>query len=94
MDENSFLTEIGNKPSSIDQVEGQYMGLLRFTPGGWGRVVALRETLSPLECDSMHMTGTLQKLIESRQAAVKAVPYQGKWGEFDSEVDIKLYEKK
>jgi L-glutamine-phosphate cytidylyltransferase len=94
MDENSFLAEIGNEPSSIDQVEGQYMGLLRFTPKGWEKVVGLRTTLSPKECDSMHMTGTLQKLIESKQVAIKAIPYEGKWGEFDSEVDIKLYEKK
>lgn len=32
IDENSFNIEIGNRPDSLDQVKGQYMGLLRFTP--------------------------------------------------------------
>ena len=36
------LAEIGNKPQSVDDVQGQYMGLLRFTPEGWAEVVRLR----------------------------------------------------
>ncbi len=90
MDENSFLTEIGNKPGSIDEVEGQYMGLLRFTPCGWREVVSLRRSFPPSVCDSMHMTGTLQKLIENKQVEIKAVPYHGAWGEFDSQEDVNL----
>ena len=29
------LIEIGLKASSIEEIEGQYMGLLKFTPAGW-----------------------------------------------------------
>ena len=90
MDENSFLTEIGNKPGSIEEVEGQYMGLLSFSPSGWKSVTDLRQKLSPAECDSMHMTGTLQRLIDAQSLRIKAIPYLGKWGEFDSQEDIDL----
>jgi L-glutamine-phosphate cytidylyltransferase len=90
INEDSFLTEIGNKPNSTDEVEGQYMGLLRFSTEGWEKVVLLRENLSPDDCDSMHMTGTLQKLIETRQVWIKALPYKGEWGEFDSQEDVNL----
>ena len=35
---NNYITEIGNKPQSLDEIDGQYMGLLRFNPDSWGKV--------------------------------------------------------
>ena len=78
------LAEIGKKPNSVDQVEGQYMGLLRFTPKGWAEVTRVRATLSAAERDRMHMTGTLQMLIEAKRIPVHAISYKGNWGEIDS----------
>jgi choline kinase len=85
------LAEIGNKPQTIDEVEGQYMGLLRFSPKGWGEVARIRSVLAEDVCDRMHMTGTLQKVIEERKVPVMAVPYSGHWGEIDSEEDLAAY---
>jgi choline kinase len=86
------LAEIGNKPNTVDEVQGQYMGLLRFTPVGWAEVVRIRSTLSLEECDRMHMTGTLQLIIECRKIPVHALPYVGMWGEIDTEADLSVYE--
>lgn len=86
------LAEIGNKPSLIAQIEGQYMGLLRFTPEGWQEVVRIRSGLSPQMRDSMHMTGTLQKVIESGRVPITALPYHQSWGEVDSAEDLKVYQ--
>lgn len=86
------LAEIGNKPRTIEEIEGQYMGLLRFTPEGWREVRRIRAELSQELCDKMHMTGTLQKVIEAGKVPVASVPYSSEWGEFDSESDIKAYE--
>ena len=86
------LAEIGNKPQSIDQVQGQYMGLLRFTPEGWSEVLRIRSSLSIAECDSMHMTGTLQRVIGAGKLKVAAVPYGGAWGEVDSASDLDAYQ--
>jgi choline kinase len=89
---DGILTEIGSKPKSVDEVQGQYMGLLRFTPEGWAEVVRIRATLPAEQCDQMHMTGTLQLIIELGKIPVYALPYQGKWGEIDNPKDLKVYE--
>jgi choline kinase len=86
------LAEIGNKPASVQEVEGQYMGVLRFTPSGWSEVQRIRDALQPAVRDRMQMTGTLQKVIEEGRVPVEAVPYTGAWGEFDSEQDIRAFD--
>lgn len=85
------LAEIGNKPTSLDEVQGQYMGLLRFTPEGWAEVLRIRTGLTSEQCDTMHMTGTLQKIIDTGRVAIEAVPYDGEWGEIDTMSDMELY---
>jgi len=87
---NGTLAEIGNRPRTIDEVEGQYMGLLRFTEQGWNEVARVRAAMPARERDAMHMTGTLQKIIEFGRLQVFAVPYQGAWGEFDSPDDLRV----
>ena len=85
------LSEIGQKPKSVEEVQGQYMGLLRFTPYGWSEVLRIRKQFSQLDADRMHMTGTLQKVIDEGIVPVHATPYFGQWGEVDSEEDLKVY---
>jgi choline kinase len=87
------LAEIGNKPTSANEVQGQYMGLLRFTPEGWAEVLRIRSGLTSEQCDKMHMTGTLQKVIDASRVAIAAVPYAGEWGEVDSAEDLLHSEK-
>jgi choline kinase len=86
------LAEIGNKPQSVGEVEGQYMGLLRFTPAGWAEVLRIRSVLTRNECDRMHMTGTLQKVIEAGRISIAAIPECGEWGEVDSAEDLAAYQ--
>lgn len=88
---NGTLAEIGRKPNTVDEVEGQYMGLLRFTPEGWSEVSRIRRKLSSVECDRMHMTGTLQKVIDENRITITALPYSGEWGEVDNSDDLEVY---
>lgn len=87
------LAEIGNKPTSVAEVQGQYMGLLRFTPEGWTEVLRIRSEFTSEQCDKMHMTGTLQKVIDAGRVAIAALPYTGEWGEVDSAEDLLHSEK-
>jgi len=87
------LAEIGYKPKSAEEVQGQYMGLLRFTPQAWLEIIRIINSLTFVERDSMHMTGTLQKVIEAGNISVVAVPYKGRWGEIDSITDLYFYER-
>ena len=86
-----ILLEIGKKPKSVDDVQGQYMGLLRFTPKGWGEVDRIRKELTQQKRDKMHMTETLQMVIEAKRFNIQAVEYKSSWGEIDSEDDLKVY---
>ncbi|HYF36089.1 MAG TPA: phosphocholine cytidylyltransferase family protein [Prosthecobacter sp.] len=85
------IVEIGAKPKAVADVEGQYMGLLRFTPRAWTEVERLRDGMPLERCDRMHMTGTLQCVIEAGRVPVHAVAYEGEWGEVDSEGDLASY---
>jgi choline kinase len=86
------LSEIGNKPGSLEEIDGQYMGLLRFTPESWREISRVRGELTDLQRDKMHMTGTLQKVIEAGRMPVSAVRYDRPWGEIDSPEDLTCYE--
>jgi L-glutamine-phosphate cytidylyltransferase len=87
------LSEIGNKPKTVEEVQGQYMGLLRFSQAGWEEVLRIRSSLSPEENDQMHMTGTLQKVIDAGKITVSAIAYDSDWGEVDSSEDLANYGK-
>jgi L-glutamine-phosphate cytidylyltransferase len=89
----NYLTEIGQKPRTVDEVKGQYMGLLRFTLAGWQELVRIRSGLATKELDAIHMTGALQKIIDEGKINIAALAYTGEWGEIDSEQDLLCYQK-
>lgn len=91
LNSDGSLAEIGNQPKSLADIEGQYMGLLRFTPAGWSEVTRIRGQLTAEQRDNMHMTATLQHVISAGRMAVTAIPYQLPWGEVDSSEDIDAY---
>jgi choline kinase len=91
LNNNQTIVEIGNKPKSVQEIQGQYMGLLRFTPEGWNELVTVRETLSSKARKSIHMTAMLQKIVEADKIRIAAMPYTGDWGEIDSKKDLELY---
>ena len=41
------LIEIGKRAKQIDEIEGQYMGLLKFTPQAWRAVEACSPAWMP-----------------------------------------------
>lgn len=88
---DSTISEIGNKPKSVDEIQGQYMGLLRFEPEGWREVLRICSALTSVESDRIHMTWVLQKIIESGKVSINAFSYNGEWGEVDSVKDLEVY---
>lgn len=88
LDASGHLSEIGGRPCDIEAIQGQYMGLLRFTPQGWAELSRIRGEVDQARRDAMHMTGSLQRIIEAGRLPVAAVAYHGSWGEIDSEQDL------
>ena len=89
--ENGLLKEIGGKPKSIDEIHGQYMGLLCCDSIGWKTICDVYADLGSA-ADRTDMTSFLRLLL-TKNIPIGVVPVDGKWCEVDSNTDIKQYEK-
>jgi choline kinase len=92
LDRQGNLQEIGLRTNTLTDIEGQYIGLLKFTPGGWACVRRLLDTLSEPELNALDMTSLLRRgLQDGWQIAVS--PVSGPWGEVDAQQDLDLYHR-
>ena len=88
------ITEVGDKVTDIDQIEAQYIGLMRFKKGGVDALRAARAGLGTVSRSWMekrplagaYMTDLLMEMILSG-VAVHAVPVAGGWLEIDTVAD-------
>ena len=86
------LLEIGGKTTRIEDIEGQYMGLLKFTPAAWSAVEALLGTLDAPIRDRLDMTGLLSRLLAAKACPISTFAAGGHWGEIDNRQDVALYQ--
>jgi choline kinase len=89
------IAEIGQKPAKMDEIQAQYLGLLKISAAGARDLLAAYRRLrqiSALACDRMFMTDFLQYLIV-KGYPVHAVPVRHGWLEIDRLFDIELYER-
>jgi choline kinase len=86
------LLEIGGKTTRIEDIEGQYMGLLKFTPPAWSAVEALLRRLDQAICNRLDVTGLLRLLLAAREVPIDTFGTDGQWGEIDNPEDVALYE--
>jgi len=97
LDDDGNVIELGNPPKSLDEIEGQYMGLIRVSASGAEKMVAAIDAIGPetrfggRTPDAMYMTDLLQHLIDSG-IAVHAVPVEGGWLEVDTVEDLDRFE--
>jgi choline kinase len=91
-DTRGNLIDIGGRTTYIDDIEGQYMGLLKFTPLAWRAVEAVLAAVDAKTRDAMDMTTLLRRLLDS-SFPISTVAIAGQWGEIDSAGDLELYEK-
>jgi choline kinase len=91
-DAGGNLIDIGRRTTDIDDIEGQYMGLLKFTPLAWRAVEAVLAGVDQKTRDAMDMTTLLRRLLDSG-FPISTVGIAGQWGEIDSSGDLELYEK-
>jgi len=91
-DARGNLIDIGKRTTQIDDIEGQYMGFLKFTPKAWRAVEAVLAAVDTKTRDSMDMTTLLRALLGTG-FPIRTVAIAGRWGEIDSASDLELYEK-
>ncbi|MBY6034657.1 phosphocholine cytidylyltransferase family protein [Marinobacter daepoensis] len=96
MDEQGNVTELGKKPSSYDQVQAQYMGLIKVRGD---RVQAFKDVFESMDrsavydgkdFDNMYMTSFIQFLIDAGWP-VKACLVSNGWLEVDTAEELEAY---
>lgn len=89
--EGDILIEIGKKNDKIENIQSQYMGLLKFSPRGWNTAFELFNSLEKEKRDKLDMTLFLSMLIDHIE--IRVVFVEGKWCEIDCNNDVESYEK-
>lgn len=104
-DQNSYLTEIGQKTTELARVQSQYIGLMRFRGEGLKAMLSLSaearrrsdngEALwrTNRNYAKMYMTDLLQGLIDAGHK-LRAVHIHRGWFEIDDLEDLKVVEAK
>ena len=101
INKQGYIKEIGQKPSSVSEIEGQYIGMIKIQNGG---VEALRSLYSKEQeeykngnsfasslrnLDELYMTDILQALINQGKN-IKPVWVDGGWLEVDDLSDLEI----
>ena len=86
------LLEIGSKTDRIENIEGQFIGLLKFTPSTWNAVEVLLNSLDTATRDHLDVTGLLRRLLATQRVPIDTFCTDGQWGEIDNPEDLTLYQ--
>jgi len=95
LDEN--IIELGKKPNSYSEIQGQYIGLLKISKNIIGRIAKFYHGLDRKaiydgkDYENMYMTSFIQLVIDNL-VPVKAVFINGGWVEIDSLGDLAIYD--
>ena len=94
IDQNGFIREIGAEPSSSDEIDAQYVGLLKVRADHLTRFADIYDELAGQEdgdaYTGVEMTAFVQRLVDEGWD-VQAVPVEGGWVEVDTTGDLELY---
>ena len=94
MDDLGYITEIGSPVADIEEIEAQYIGLMRFRGDGVDALRSARDNLRTVlepklagrTPDGAYMTDLLMKMIRMG-CRVHAVPIDSGWLEIDTTED-------
>jgi L-glutamine-phosphate cytidylyltransferase len=88
LDPSGAIRELGRSPTLYEQIEGQYMGLIKVRSDTAAPLAEHFRRLDPKQ----DMTGALQSWIDAG-GSLQSVPVSGGWLEVDTERDIHLYRR-
>jgi len=92
LDANGHVVEIGGQPNSVDEIQGQFMGLIKLDDVALDWIDFFLARQAPEAVDRLDMTGLLSALAAEGRPIV-AVPIAGGWCEIDSPKDLEVAEQ-
>lgn len=96
LDDSGAILEVGKKPQKFEDIEGQYIGLIKVSAGTAAGLIAYYDELAKdprigkSQLDNMYMTSFIQSLIDNGRC-IKSIPIESGWLEVDSVEDLELY---
>jgi L-glutamine-phosphate cytidylyltransferase len=93
--DDGTIADIGRRPRSFDEVQAQYLGLMKVTAEAATWIIEMFYRLRQMDArhaDRMFMTDLLQALIDDGRP-VNAVRVHHGWLEVDSQTDLMLYDR-
>ena len=87
---NFQILEIGKKTKSYSNIQGQYMGVIKFRPKGWRHFKKILYEKFDKNSKKMYLTDVFQKIIENKSDLIYGVKYNSKWMEIDNLKDYKI----
>jgi choline kinase len=105
IDENGIITNIGMKVNSLEEIQGQYIGLMKFNNEGIKNLKKIYEEAKlksvkginllnkNIPFKKSYMTDLIQAMI-NEGIKINAVKITNGWLELDSINDYNLYQKK
>lgn len=92
IDDDGRIREIGSEPEDIEDIEGQYIGLLKIRDDHVEEFTEVYRDLSNDGSDAVEMTHFVQHLIDTGWD-VQSVPIEGNWLEVDTIADLEFYQE-
>jgi L-glutamine-phosphate cytidylyltransferase len=95
LDPSGRILELGKKARSYDDIQGQYIGLIKISAAAWPDLLSFYDgldraaTYDGKSFENMYMTSFLQAVID-RLMPVQAVPIHGGWLEVDVPSDLSI----
>jgi len=92
--DDDTIVEIGQKPKSVEEIQGQYIGLMKFSPLGIAQIKAVfhrakdKGEILGKSLENAYMTDLLQAAINTG-VNVTSVSTNGGWVEVDTVEDMK-----
>jgi choline kinase len=92
--DDGTISEIGQKPKSLSEIEGQYMGLMKFSAEGLKQIKEIfhaavkKGNMNKSLVEESYMTDLLQTVINSGYK-VTSVPIDSAWIEVDTVKDLR-----
>jgi len=104
LDKDGFIQNIGQKVNDIDDISGQYIGLIKFSKNSIQKILMFYDKMKEeskngknplnenLSFEKSYMTDFLQAMINSG-FKIKGIPVKNGWLELDSINDYETYQK-
>ena len=91
VDDKSWLVSLGKKRPSYDEIQGQYMGIIKITKRGFEIIFENLLKMNKNKRKKIDVTTFLNNLLKKQK--IFTIPIFGNWMEFDTPSDFELAKK-